>query len=344
MRQEDILGALARTVDRIVELDPDLCLHAGDLFDQVRPLNRIMAFAAEQLHRLCVEAGIPTVIIAGNHDTPRQPHIGAPLDVFRKIDNLYVATDSPQAFRIGEVYIHAVPHSSSTDQFQRAVRESKGQEDARYNLLVVHGVAAGMPEFSMADLGEQEIPLDTLAPFDYVALGHYHNCRQVLKRAWYAGSTERLSLAERGVEKGFLEIELPAGAVRFHRIECREMVDVEEIDGGGRRGDELAQMISDRVAAIGSEDKVLRVTVTGVTEETLRTIPAQQIADLRQKAYALNIRFCRAESPTESVPMGAGAVGRLDEAFLRFLDSVELEGFDRQRLRNQALKYLAPTE
>jgi DNA repair exonuclease SbcCD nuclease subunit len=85
----------------------------------------------------------------------------------------------------------------------------------------MHGVAAGMPEFSMADLGEQELPVDLMDRFDYTALGHFHNYCQVGKRAWYAGSTERLSQAERDTAKGFLEIDLDPLTVKFHQVHTR---------------------------------------------------------------------------------------------------------------------------
>ncbi|MFQ6009334.1 MAG: exonuclease SbcCD subunit D, partial [Candidatus Zixiibacteriota bacterium] len=94
LRQEDIISSFIEAVDKIIAIKPDVCIHSGDLFDSVRPLNRIMAIAGYQLHRLAEEHGIPTVIITGNHDAPKQPYIGAAIDVFKQIDNLYVAAGS----------------------------------------------------------------------------------------------------------------------------------------------------------------------------------------------------------------------------------------------------------
>jgi DNA repair exonuclease SbcCD nuclease subunit len=94
LRQEDIINAFTEAVDKIIEIKPDLCIHAGDIFDSVRPLNRIMAIAGEQLYRLAEEHSIPTVLIAGNHDAPKQPHIGSAIEVYKQIDNLYVVSAS----------------------------------------------------------------------------------------------------------------------------------------------------------------------------------------------------------------------------------------------------------
>ncbi len=80
LRQEDIITSFIEAVDKIIAIKPDVCIHSGDLFDSVRPLNRIMAIAGQQLYRLAEEHGIPTVIISGNHDAPKQPHVGAAIE------------------------------------------------------------------------------------------------------------------------------------------------------------------------------------------------------------------------------------------------------------------------
>ncbi|HDM25348.1 MAG TPA: exonuclease SbcCD subunit D, partial [Thermoplasmatales archaeon] len=39
-REVDVYNAFGRAVDKILEIKPDLIIHAGDLFDSVRPNNR----------------------------------------------------------------------------------------------------------------------------------------------------------------------------------------------------------------------------------------------------------------------------------------------------------------
>jgi len=170
VRQEDIINSFVEAVDKIIALKPDICIHAGDLFHTVRPYNRIMALAGQQLYRLAEENGIPTIIIAGNHDAPKQPHIGAALEVYRQIDNLYVAVESKlHVFEVAGAKIFALPHCLTTAILKRELEKCKPDPQARYNVLVMHGVASGMPEFSMADLGEQELPVDVMGRFNYTA-------------------------------------------------------------------------------------------------------------------------------------------------------------------------------
>src|SRR4030066_1485377 len=75
-REEDICNSFVWAIDNILELRPDFVLHSGDLFHSVRPSNRILDFALRQFLKLS-QAQIPTVIISGNHDSPKQRALGS---------------------------------------------------------------------------------------------------------------------------------------------------------------------------------------------------------------------------------------------------------------------------
>jgi len=341
-RQEDIIGGFVEAVDKIIEIHPDVCIHSGDLFHVVRPLNSIMARAAQHLNRLAAEHGIPTVIITGNHDAPKQPHIGAALDVFDPIENLHIAAAGRlERFRIGEDCFHALPHCVSIAEQKAQLALCIPDPSARYNVLIMHGVAAGMPEFSMADLGEQELPLEVMGRFDYTALGHYHNFCQVGARAWYAGSTERLSQSEREAAKGFAVVELEPFEIKFVEVASRAMVDLQVIDASGQRGDQVVALLRQKLEQVGSGDKIVRVRVANVSPETLKTLPAGQLAELKERAFALDVRFEKAITEGEPSRFGRSAIGRLDQSFIQFLETADLSGFDSKRLADTALKYLA---
>ncbi len=344
-RQEDLIAGFVRAVDRIIEIRPDICIHSGDLFHTVRPLNSIMARAAEQLHRLAAEHQIPTVIIAGNHDAPKQPRVGTAIDVFRQIENLHLASSGKmEGFRIGKANVVALPHCLTSATLQEQLAACQSAADAEYNILVIHGVVAGMPEFSMADLGEQEIPVEVLNRFDYAALGHFHNFCQVAPRAWYAGSTERLSQSERDADKGFAVVDLEPFQVRFESVPSRVMVDLKKIDATGKRGDEVVTELRRVLEQVDTSDKIVRVRVDNVTPEMLKTVPADSLAELREKAYALDLQFEKGKPDEATGEFGRSAIGRLDLSFVEFLETADLRGFDRERLISEAMKYLGAEE
>ena len=87
-REVDVYRAFVRMVDSLIEKRPDLVLHAGDLFDSVRPSNRALSVVLEQLLRLSREK-IPVVLIAGNHSTPRLRETGSVFRLFEHIEGVH---------------------------------------------------------------------------------------------------------------------------------------------------------------------------------------------------------------------------------------------------------------
>ncbi len=122
------------------------------------------------------------------------------------------------------------------------------------------------------------------------------------------------------------------------------MVDMPIIQAEGKRGDELVKTIKENLEKIGSSDKIVRLKVTGVSEETLKTLPTAVLAELKQKSFALNIQFEK-EKIDESTPQfGRAGIGQIDERFIQFLDSADLKGFDKEKLKTDALRYLSSSE
>src|SRR5881392_1529858 len=76
-READVAGTFRLAVDRIIGLEPDVIIVAGDVFHTARPTNQAILHAFLQFSRL-VHALPSTeiVIVAGNHDTPRSSDVG----------------------------------------------------------------------------------------------------------------------------------------------------------------------------------------------------------------------------------------------------------------------------
>ncbi|MEK2479045.1 exonuclease SbcCD subunit D [Streptomyces noursei] len=67
-REEDFDAVLAEIVAIAQESQPDLIVHSGDLFHSSRPTARDLMRAMRALDELAAVA--PTVVLAGNHDSP----------------------------------------------------------------------------------------------------------------------------------------------------------------------------------------------------------------------------------------------------------------------------------
>ncbi|PNX52722.1 MAG: DNA repair exonuclease, partial [Thermoplasmata archaeon M9B2D] len=87
-REIDIYDAFSQFVDYAVKTKPDLVLHAGDLFDSVRPTNRAITVAIQQILRLSQE-NIPFIVISGNHETPKLKETGNIFTIFEHLDHVY---------------------------------------------------------------------------------------------------------------------------------------------------------------------------------------------------------------------------------------------------------------
>ncbi len=213
LREQDFYDAFEQVIDSALALKPDLVVHAGDFFHRPSPPNRPMIFALEQLHRLS-QAGIPIVIIAGNHSTPKTIYTSPILQAFRTIKGVHpIFGQAYEQVEFGELVIHGLPHIND-DQLQLEEMKKIQPVKGKLNVLMLH-TSIGK-DYIMEEFGEKLFPPERMAllgEFDYVALGHWHNFQQVrgLENAWYSGSTERMSDTEVGKEKGYCVLELKAG-------------------------------------------------------------------------------------------------------------------------------------
>ncbi len=207
-RSIDVEQAFARAIDDILERDVDLVIHSGDLFNQTRPPYAAISAAMRQFQRL-ETAGIPAVVIGGNHDTPRLRSSGSVFSLMHlvapRIDFVGGYETKIIPFPELDVTITAIPHGRLTEPIPPAAFPNP----ATRNVLVTHGFVPGMEPMSHKEPGEEEVDETLLPPdFDYIALGHYHIRSQPRENAWYAGSTERFGFGDESVKPGYLMIEL----------------------------------------------------------------------------------------------------------------------------------------
>lgn len=207
-RSLDVERAFAEAISGAIDRRVDLVVHSGDLFNQTRPPYAAIAAAMRQFRRL-EQAGIPAVVIGGNHDTPRLRASGSVFDLLGMIAPAthfaggYKTDTIP--FESLDLIVHTVPHGSLTEPIAPIVFPVPG----RRNLLVTHGFVPGLEVRGQKEPGEEEIAETLLPPdFDYIALGHYHVRSQPRPNAWYAGSTERMGFGDKEVKPGYLIVEL----------------------------------------------------------------------------------------------------------------------------------------
>ncbi len=350
-REEDICNAFKSAVDQIIQLKPDFVLHTGDLFHSVRPTNRIINFAIRQILRV-VNLQIPMVIISGNHDTPKQRAVGSVFSFFEVFSPYLhlVYRNQYELIKLDQTAIHAIPHCLDQEDFAKEAAKVKivggqpsadGGQNVTFNILMLHGVVAGIPEFSMGELAEQEIPSSYLEmPFDYVALGHYHRFCQVKSGVHYAGSTERMSMAELGQEKGFVEVNLANKSVKFHPIPTRGMIELPSLNAQDLDQEQILLEIERRTKTEDITEKIVRLKVKNVPEHIYNSLDFRKVAELKSRAFYFDLRFERREEEAKDQSTRT-SIGKLNVEFEQFLKQVPIENLKKDRLLELGLKYLS---
>jgi DNA repair exonuclease SbcCD nuclease subunit len=339
-REEDVLLAFQRVVDKALELRPDVVLHSGDLFDVVRPTNRAVGQAVEQVLRL-TRAGIPVVAIAGNHESPRLRETGSVFRFLEFFDGIHaVYRGRPEVVRLGDLAVHAVPQAANQAEVRAQLEAQRPDPRDRFHVLAAHVAVSGVKAFAMGEFNEHIVPTSALhADFDYVALGHYHACTQVAPNAWYAGSTERMSFGEAGQPKGFLLADLEQGTVDFHPIATRTMLDLEPVDADGLDAPALQHAVLRALEQAKPEGKIVRLRVERVPRHVYASLDLARIQRAGREALHCQVKVEFAEAQRGEAGQ-EGSIGPLADEFDRFLAREPLAGLDREALRARAVGLL----
>ncbi len=238
-------------LNTIKEQKVDILLVSGDIFDTALPSAEATNLYYTFLYRLFNETDASTVIIAGNHDSPR--HLDAPRE-FLKMGRIHVIgqthepaecvveipSDSPK------IAIAAVPYLSE-NELPHVSYESEIDKQERYrerlksfyrdcvshmsaNIpkilmghLFVHGGAVGDSERNIQIGGATAIrPNDFPDDVDYVALGHLHRPQNIKGKAYpiqYSGSPIPLRFNEARYDKKAFLLEFSDEAILMRNDE-----------------------------------------------------------------------------------------------------------------------------
>ncbi|MFD5783817.1 exonuclease SbcCD subunit D [Streptomyces sp. NPDC126933] len=245
-----LLDAQAAFLDHLVatvrDRDVDVVLVAGDVYDRaVPPLTAVELFD-RALHRLA-EAGVPTVMISGNHDSARRLGVGAGLieraGIHLRTDPAGCATPVLLSDARGDVAFYGLPYLEPAlvkDEFkaskagheavlgaamERVRADLAGRAPGTRSVVLAHAfVAGGDPSDSERDItvgGVAAVPAGIFAGVDYVALGHLHGSQALTERVRYAGSPLAYSFSETAHRKTMWLVELgPEGEIEAERIDC----------------------------------------------------------------------------------------------------------------------------
>jgi exonuclease SbcD len=262
IRVMDFLSALDQIIDTAVNEAVDLVIFAGDAYKDRNPQPTFQREWGRRMMRLS-QAGIPTLLLIGNHDISPATGRAHTLQEFKTlgVPNIHVA-DRIKLWRPDElglpVQIISVPwlsraklmtreevsgksldeiHMEMEDRITDAILDGIEQADRELPLiLTAHASVSGASYGSeqTVSLGQElvlpgRITADTR--LDYVALGHIHKHQSLSPGSHppviYPGSIERIDFGEVNEKKGFILAEVAKGHTEweFIRLKTRHFID-----------------------------------------------------------------------------------------------------------------------
>ena len=344
-REIDIYNAFEQFIDYAINTKPDIIIHAGDLFDNVRPNNRAITFAINQIVKLSKNK-IPIVIISGNHEHPKIRETGHIFSIFDHLENVYPIYNSKYEkiqFNIEDkkLIIHAIPQCNSKKEYDEELKKLKPDKTADYNIFVSHGSVTGVQEFTMNEFNELIIPTKIFSrDFDYIALGHFHKYTKLAENAFYAGATENLTFADANEKKGFIELTLSENSLKqsFIEINTRPMIDIKPIKCTGLKIEEIMKKIKQKVQEIKPEQKTFRITLDDIPTNVYRSIDFSEIQKLTNNAVHYEIKANIIKKDDEKKQPTSSKIDALVNEFKKYIDAQNLD--EKETLQELGISYI----
>ncbi len=255
-RVMDFLRRLSDIGDYAIEQGVDVFLFAGDAYKTRDPNPTYQREFARRMKRIA-DAGIPVVMLVGNHDLPAVARRATSIDIFGTLDvpNVYVGNREELiqiTCRHGQpLQVATAPYPLRSALVSREVVQGKSlvELDALLQHAMIENIQAlaeqarqqptvpailvGHFSVNEASHGSEQnimigrdaaIPRSILADptWRYVALGHIHKHQSLngdmQPPVLYSGSIERIDFGEEHEPKGFVVAEISDGPTTWEFI------------------------------------------------------------------------------------------------------------------------------
>lgn len=262
-RVMDFLRSLDTIIQTAIEEEVDLVIFAGDAYKDRSPAPTFQREWGRRLMRLSY-AGIPTILLTGNHDIAPSRHKAHAMQEFDTLAPEHITVINrpsllgPKDLENLPVQILCMPWVTRAGVMQAIVAGEVNEDDPikviengiKYwiddalanidpslpTILTAHASVAGAKFGNEQDvkIGRDVIlspGLVTDPRFDYVALGHIHRYQDLNPGKHppvvYPGSIERVDFGEVNEEKGFIiaEIEKGKATYEWRKLPIRRFID-----------------------------------------------------------------------------------------------------------------------
>ena len=238
------------------------------------------------------EAGIPLILISGNHSMPKTRYTPSPFKVLE-----YHSAEVHCAYNyryekaeVGDTTFHLIPNMLKASQYRDAFNEIGISMDT-CNVMVTHGLATTLRDYRLRTVAEHEIDSTMLSEdFNYIALGHFHGQKQVAENAWYSGSIEFCSYNEINDTKGGLVVDTESGKVIPLKLPNTPMVNLGKIDCGILTPSEITAKIASIIDRMENPaGTICQVRLENILREKMRYLNREEITRIKDRVLNLRI-------------------------------------------------------
>jgi exonuclease SbcD len=336
-RECDVYDAWHAAIDVALEREPQLFIHAGDLFDSSRPSPRAIVEALTGFAKLR-DAGIPAVVIAGNHSTPRFRSGGSVFEILKEF-GITAVWGAPETVTVNGLAVHCIPHEPQPEQLLEDIRSLALDGAAAGNILVLHAGLEGVRQ-DYHEVNEIALAPEDLAEgeYAYVALGHLHRFQVPQLNAAYPGSLERLDFGDIDGEKAVVEVDLAAGAgsnnfIKRHSIPTRPMFDIAVACEGIGPG-EVVAAIENEIAGLSLDQALLQLRLESIQRDVWHSLDLASIHEMLAPCLHFVLRPGRTGLVMDGVDVES------DLSFAAFARREMPKGVDPDAVVRLALGYL----
>lgn len=250
---EDQRYILKQILELVQEEHPDGLLIAGDVYDKGIPTVEAVQLLNDFLCRLA-QAGIPVLLISGNHDSAERLAFGAELLESRRVHISPVYDGKLKKVTLtdeyGPVHVYLMPFlkpayvrhvhpEAEADSYESAVQAVLDRTSVNFaerNVLVAHQFVTGAKSCESEEIsvgGIEQVNSLVFRNFDYVALGHIHSPQSVGRETVrYCGTPLKYSFSESRQTKTVTLVTLgPKGEVQIEERPLVPLRDMRSIKG-----------------------------------------------------------------------------------------------------------------
>jgi len=315
-RRQDFDNAFKEVVDKTIELKPDFMLIAGDLFHQARPSNVTLETAITHFKRL-KDAGIPTLVVDGGHDSAPNMVTGTILNPLDSAGLLhYLPRHEGASWHNESCYVYGVPNyrtrRKTDEQLPMFLEQNKPAPDkSLFNIFLFH-MAIDLPYIEKPYLMEAEGSPELMPDgFNYFAGGHVHKPSKTKFKDGllaYSGSTETVNYDDAQIDKGFYHVEVDQHGIptlNRVRLETPRRFLVLEPDYTAILPAKITQMATQLIKENDQEGIVIVLVLKGVlpAEASRAEVDLAQIRESAKKALLVYpiLRLRETEVPEEVI-------------------------------------------